>query len=144
MKLYFIFLVSIILFVIGCGPAFLPGPTKKTVNVVDLVGTWQYPANYGETEVTLELKENGTFIQTIRKSTGGIPRTYTGMWKLDGVRPQITLLKPVFGKYDKPWTLEKVNWWVMDSVVNDKTEFSICGAADDRDPDSCFEMKKLR
>ena len=96
------------------------------------------------TTVTLDLKADGTFVQTIQRSGQANPQVHKGAWALEGARPKLSVLKPVFGQDDKPWVIEEVNWWVMDSTMNEDTEFSICGAADDRDPDSCFEMKKLR
>jgi hypothetical protein len=134
----------ILLFVVGCGPAFLPEPTKNAVATKDIAGVWKYFADYEKTRILLELKTDGSFVQTIHHSGKTKPQAHKGNWNLQGNRPKLMLLKPVFGNPTKPWILEEANWWIMDSVLNDNTKFSICGAADDRDPDSCFEMKKIR
>ncbi|WFB34380.1 hypothetical protein P3T73_09420 [Kiritimatiellota bacterium B12222] len=136
-------LLCILFAVSGCGPAFLPGPTSKTVFTSDIVGTWQYPADYGETTVTIEFKADHSFVQTIIPAPPAPHQIHTGTWALDHNAPQLTLLKPVFGDSTQPWILEAASWWMIDSVRNPDLSVSICGAADDRDPDSCFEMKKL-
>lgn len=97
--------LSGILILCACGFAFLPEPTKKKVVKADLLGVWEYPADYGSTTVTM---------------------------------------KPDFHAPAGPWVLEEASWWMMDSVINKGIDVSICGTADDRDPDSCFEMKKIR
>lgn len=64
------------------GPQNLPWPTHKTVKVSDVTGKWQYSTDGRETAVSLELKSDGTFVQTIPPQAPGGPRVYQGHWKL--------------------------------------------------------------
>ena len=142
----FLYPFIIALFLSGCGvigPSALPGPTGKNVRQADIVGVWKYPADYRKTAITLELKADGTCVHTIKRSEQSEPQVHTGVWGLEGATPTLKVLKPVFGDYSKPWVLEDARWWIIDSY-QEGVDFAICGAADDRDPDSCFEMKKLR
>jgi len=135
--------VAVAFLVGGCGFSTLPGPTQKTVTKTDIVGVWQYPADFEKTIITLDLKTDGTFVQTIKRSNETESQVHTGTWTLEGTTPKLTVLKPVFGYPEKPWIPEDANWWIIDSYQKGVT-FAIFGAADDRDPDSCNEMKKLR
>ena len=138
--------VAVALLAAGCGgigPSALPGPTEKNVTKADVVGVWKYDADFKKTNITLELKADGTFVQTIQRPDNTEPQVHTGAWDLDGTTPVLKVLKPVFGDDRKPWVLEDACWWIVDSY-QDGLEFAICGAADDRDPDSCSEMEKLR
>lgn len=122
------------------GPAALPQATTEKVTPADIVGTWRYPADYGATTITLELKLNGTFVQTVRRGDGSI-QTHEGTWTLNEARPELKVLKPVFGEPSKEWAIEAANWWVIESH-REGVKFAIFGAADDRDPDSCNEFEK--
>jgi hypothetical protein len=124
------------------GPAALPEATKEKVTSADIVGTWEYPADFGKTTITLDLKPNGTFVQTIRHKNGNI-QTHEGTWTLDDSRPELKVLKPVFGEPDKAWIEEGASWWIVESHRKG-VKFAIFGAADDRDPDSCEEFEKIR
>lgn len=125
------------------GPAFLPQPTTEKVTAADIVGTRRYPAEFETTTITLELKPDGTFVQTVRHGSG-LVQTHKGGWTLDGSRPQLEVLKPAFdGPRDKEWVVEGARWWVVESH-REGVKFAIFGAADDRDPDSCWEFEKVR
>jgi len=52
---------------LGCGPAALPSATPKMVAPANVVGKWQYTADYGKIPVTLEMKVDGTFAQTVKR-----------------------------------------------------------------------------
>ena len=139
MRALLIFLVCTIL-VTGCGHYALSGPTNKRVTMADLVGVWEYPAD--ETgSVTLTLSADGTFVQSIQHGSSDEVQIHEGNWSLEGATPVLTVLKPVFGDSGKPWILEPASWWIVDSY-QDGVTFAIFGAADDRDPDSCWEFKK--
>jgi hypothetical protein len=144
-KCYAITIVALILN--GCGvigPAALPPRTEKKVTKADIVGIWKYDADYKETLVTLELKPDGTFIQTIIHSDTSTPQVHKGTWDLEETTTILKVLKPAEEGSKKPWVSADANWWIMDSVINKDTKFSICGTADDSDPDNCGEMKKIR
>ena len=125
------------------GPAALPRQTEEKVVPADIVGTWRYPADYGATAITIELKPGGTFVQTVRHGSGNV-QTHEGDWTLDGSRPQLKVLKPPFGEPPgKEWIVEDARWWIVESH-REGIKFAIFGAADDRDPDSCQEFEKVR
>lgn len=54
------------------GPAALPQATEEKVGPADIVGTWRYPAEFGATTITVELKSDSTFIQTVRHGSGRV------------------------------------------------------------------------
>jgi hypothetical protein len=126
----------------GCGPAALQSATKQKVTTADIVGTWKYFADYGKTTITLEMKRDGRFIQTIKRSKGA-DQVHKGAWALNESRPELNLLKPVFGEPDKEWVVADANWWIVESN-RQGVKFAIVGAADDYDPDSCGEFEKVR
>ncbi len=126
-----------------CGPAFLPEPTKEKVTRGDLVGSWEYFADYQKTKIVLDLKLDGTFVQTIERSGNPKLQFQKGKWKINGSDLIIKVLKPVHDGSDEPWFLDWARWWIMDSRQKG-LKFGIIGAADDRDPDNCFEFKKIR
>lgn len=121
------------------GPAALPPATTEQVTPADVAGTWKYPADFGATQITIELRPNGTFVQTVRHGSGRI-QTHQGTWTLDESRPQLQVLKPVFGEPSKEWVVEDARWWVVESH-REGVRFAVFGAADDRDPDSCEEFE---
>jgi hypothetical protein len=125
------------------GPAALPKATEEKVTPADIVGTWRYPAEFGATTITLELKPDGTFVQTVRHGSGRV-QTHQGTWVLEGSHPRLEVLKPVFGEPPgKEWVVESAHWWIVESQ-REGVKFAIFGAADDRDPDSCWEFEKVR
>ncbi|MEZ5300826.1 MAG: hypothetical protein R3F11_09265 [Verrucomicrobiales bacterium] len=134
----------LVLLLCGCGPGALPNSTSKMVTAKDIEGTWEYPADYGETTIRLELKTGGTFVQTITRTGVASPQVHAGKWTVEGTRPLLKVLKPVFGDSSKPWIEEEAYWWIMESEINRGRQFSICGAARDYDPDNCFEMKFIK
>jgi hypothetical protein len=125
------------------GPAFLPQPTEQKVTPDDVAGTWTYPADSGSTTITLELRPNGTFVQTVRHGSGRT-QTHEGTWGLEAARPRLRVLKPAFGPPSgQEWVIEDARWWVVESR-REGLKFAVFGAADDRDPDACNEFEKVR
>jgi hypothetical protein len=130
----------------GCcciGPAALPGPTRREVQMSDIAGEWRYYADYGQTTITLALMEDETFVQTIERSGEEPVQVHTGEWGLDGAWLKLSVLKPIPGNPSAPWIEEEANWWVVDSY-QDGIDFAVFGAADDRDPDNCNEFERIR
>ena len=126
----------------GCiGPAALPQPTKENVTPADIVGTWRYGADYGKTAVTLEIKADGTFNQTVNRSNGKT-HLHSGTWTLDGPYPKLKVLYPVWAEPTKDWHLEDANWRIVASHQQG-VKFAIFGAAEP-DPDSFEEFNKVR
>ncbi|VTR96503.1 Uncharacterized protein OS=Leptospira santarosai serovar Shermani str. LT 821 GN=LSS_13204 PE=4 SV=2 [Gemmata massiliana] len=124
------------------GPAFLPKATAEKVTPADIVGTWQYPAEFGATAVTIELKAGGRFVQTVRHA-GGRVQAHEGPWALDGPYPRLEVLKPVSGEpRGQEWVVEGVRWWVVGSH-REGVRFALFGAAGDHDPDSCAEFERV-
>lgn len=140
-KIFQIFAIAII--INGCGYSDLPEPTQKKISTEDIVGIWQYPANYGKTIISIELNIDGAFTQIIKHSGQKKLKIHKGTWELDVTSPKLTVLKPAFGDSSKPWVLEEAHWWIVDSHQKG-IKFAIFGAADDRDADSCNEFKKIR
>ncbi|MBM9500078.1 hypothetical protein JWG44_07425 [Leptospira sp. 201903071] len=140
MKLIFLFLCS---FFLQCGPAFLPEPTNEKVTRKDLAGSWEYFADYQKTRVVLDLNVNGTFIQTIERSQNSKPQIQRGLWKIEGSDLKIKILKPDPENLSAPWILDWAHWWIINSNQRGQ-KFSILGAADDSDPDNCFEFTRIR
>lgn len=128
------------LLIAGCGHYALPGPTSKRVSKADIAGVWEYPAS-DTGSVTLTLSTDGTFVQSIQRTASSERQIHKGSWDVKDARPVLTVLKPVFGDSSQPWILERADWWIVDSH-RDGITFAIFGAADDRDPDSCWEFKK--
>jgi len=108
----------------------------------DIVGLWQYPSDLYNNIVTIDLKNDGTFVQTITHFGKGEPQTHTGTWKLEDNNPKLTVLKPDAMDSRKPWVLEDASWLIVEHD-GDGT-FRIFGAVNDRDPDSCNAMRKIR
>jgi hypothetical protein len=115
--------------------------TEQTVTPTDVVGTWTYPSGFDSTSITLDLKPEGAFVQTVRHEDGRV-RTHEGTWTLEGSAPVLTVLKPASGEPDEEWVAEGANWWVVESY-RDGVRFALFGAADDRDPHSCREFEKV-
>ena len=140
MKNIYIFLIA--LFVGGCGFAALPGPTSKTVKPKDISGTWQYTADYEKTKITLEVKADGTFSQSVVPTGATNVLTQSGVWKLDE-RNHIyftsVLTHEGFENKDG-WNAEEAHWWVTDGI---ETKLAIFGGTHP-DPDSWQEFMKLR
>ena len=90
------------------GPAALPEATKEKVTPADLVGTWRYPADYGATTITLELKPNGDVCPDRPAQIGPRPNP-RGHLDPGGSRPSLPVLKPVFGEPDKEWVVERAS-----------------------------------
>lgn len=134
-------ILVLILFLSQCGPAFLPEPTKRKVSRKDLVGSWEYFADYRKTRIVLDLKIDGTFSQTIERSENSKPQIHKGNWKIQGSDILIRVLKPVHNGSEESWNLDWVHWWIMDT---EHSKFAIVGAADDSDPDNCFEFTRIR
>ncbi len=67
--------LSGILILCACGFAFLPEPTKKKVVKADLLGVWEYPADYGSTTVTHRVQA-GLHLRANHHSSK--PRTCSG------------------------------------------------------------------
>jgi len=147
-----IVLVLSCLLLTGCPIGFsaLPAATTKNVTPSDLAGLWQYeiyprhdrgvPTNDGV--VTIELREDGTFEQTVRRKGDSKPLTHTGKWALTAppVRLRLKVLKPPF---TAEWTVEEAHWWVVDSTQKGG-DFAVFGGAHDSDPDQCNEFRRLR
>ncbi|RHX91768.1 hypothetical protein [Leptospira stimsonii] len=133
----------IFLFFVQCGPAFLPEPTKEKVTRKDLAGSWEYFADYRKTRIVLDLKANGTFTQTIERSSDSKPQIQKGRWDINGSDLKIKVLKPNRENPFDPWVLDWAHWWIVEST-REGFNFAISGAADDSDPDNCFEFERIR
>ncbi|PJZ53713.1 hypothetical protein [Leptospira adleri] len=138
-------LISVLLCLLlaECGPAFLPEPTNEKVTRKDLVGSWEYFADYQKTRIVLDLKANGTFIQTIERPSDPKPQIQRGRWDLKDSELRIKLLKINPENRSGPWILDWAHWWIVESTKGG-SNFAISGAADDSDPDNCFEFDRIQ
>ncbi len=125
------------------GFAALPGPTQQDIQISDIAGMWRYYADFGETEIILDLKEDGTFIQTIEQDGKDTSQVHTGQWSLEGAWLKISVLKPRLDNSSASWIEEEANWWVIESYKGG-TEFAVFGAAEDSDPDNCYEFERIQ
>ena len=128
----------------GCGPAFLPGPTSRVVNTNDVVGTWQYTADFGKTVITLEIKPEGTFQQTVSPAGGTNALSQSGRWSLDQ-RNHISfdaVLTHEGFKATNGWTAEEANWWITDGIGKQPKVVPFGGTHPD--PDSWQRFEKIR
>jgi hypothetical protein len=131
----------LVAFLSACIGQPLSQATQENVTHGHIVGTWRYSADFGAAIITLELIPNGTFVQTVRHRSGRV-QTHEGTWTLDGSRPRLEVLKPVFGEPGKEWVVESAHWWIVESH-HEGVRFAVFGAADDSDPDSCCEFEKV-
>ena len=126
----------------GCGHAFLPTPTEKKVAPADAVGTWQYPAHFGETTITIEIRADGTFHQVVKLAGNSEPLQQDGTWKLDGADIDLDKVLINEGLSDQEgWVAEPASWYFVES--SGKPPLVIFGGTHP-DPDSWQEFKKLR
>jgi hypothetical protein len=146
-----IWLVGFALLAGGCccllGPACNDGPTKKPVATADIVGTWEAKPLQGTLPrsrwnlVTFELKDDGTFVETITYPAPAAPEVYTDKWELSGSDLRMKILRP--GAKGAPGTPDDALWDIIDSGVKGQ-KFGIYGSLDETDPDYFFEFKKVR
>jgi hypothetical protein len=128
----------------GCGRAFLPNPTSLKVSASDLSGTWQYTADYGKTIITLIVRQDGTFHQTVLPSGSTNTLSQSGRWTLDQ-RNHINfdaILTHEGFKSTNWWIAEEANWFVTDGVGKQPKVVLFGGTHPD--PDSWQVFKKLR
>lgn len=148
MKYLCILLLSIIL--LGCGQAFLPQPTKKTVSASDIIGIWQYEINPGfwkglpknDGIIKIEFVSDGTFQQEIIIQGTSQPIIQKGRWEINGAYINLTEVLMEASYQDKiQWEPASDSWWIIDSQ-QENTPFSIFGGTS-FDPDQSQEFKKL-
>ena len=142
MRIYLAVLaVSVLL--AGCGQAFLPQRTKTKVRPAQVVGTWQYTADYGKTLITIEFKADGSFRQVVKPAGQTRQLVQTGTWKLDGASIDLEDVLTHEGfKEGKGWVPETASWDIIDSISG-KPALVIFGGTHP-DPDSWQEFKFIK
>ncbi|MEM1208159.1 MAG: hypothetical protein AAGB29_07805 [Planctomycetota bacterium] len=114
-------------FITGCGNYFAPGPTQRSVAATDLVGTWTYaPLCSGPAQVTLVLRPDGTFGQTVQEGTRTL--TSQGGWRVVGSEVELDAALTEFNG----WSIAQERWRVVDWDES-PTGFGIFGGAGDPD-----------
>src|SRR5690606_22415101 len=81
-----------ILFLTGCGPAFLPQPTSRPVDANDIIGSWTLDgfrpmtqnAKSSHYTVTVDIRPDYTFTQRIQWEDRPDHQEATGTWSMDG------------------------------------------------------------
>jgi hypothetical protein len=128
----------------GCGPAFLPEPASRPVTTNELVGTWQYTADYGKTLIQLTIRPDGTFQQTVTPTGSTKTLSQSGRWTLDErnhIRFDALLTHEGYSA-SKGWTPEEVHWWVTDGIGKQPAVVLFGGTHPD--PDSWQRFEKIR
>ena len=126
---------------VGC--CFLPGPTKKKVTRADVIGTWQYTADFEKTIITIEFMADATFHQIVKPAGQSKQLTQDGTWNLDGADLHLenALTHEGFSEQNG-WVPEAAGWWLIDNVISDRPAFVIFGGTCS-DPDSWQEFKRI-
>lgn len=139
-----ILMLAAALMLAGCGPAFLPGTTSRPVTTNDLVGTWQYTADYGKTTIELSIQADGTYQQTVVPAGSTNSLSQSGRWTLDQrnhFRLDAVLTHEGY-KSGNGWTAEEANWWITDGIGKQPKVVPFGGTHPD--PDSWQRFEKLR
>ena len=135
-----VFPISFLL--VGC--CFLPGKTEKKVTRADVIGTWQYTADFEKTIIAIEFMEDGTFHQIVKPVGKSNELSQDGSWNLDGADLHLENVLTHEGEglsEQKGWVPEAADWYLTDNI-NDKPPFVIFGGTFP-DPDSWQEFKKI-
>jgi hypothetical protein len=117
---------ALLLLLAGCGQAFLPKATSKSVSTQDVVGTWTFPSEDKKTTVFISFAPSGDYTQT-NISTGGLTNVYGGKWSLAGANIHVSA-------FFVPWSgkREDQSWYVTDGLSR---KYEVFGG-DYGDPDS--------
>lgn len=130
------FVSCVVLFVVaGCGQwGGLPEKTKKTVTAADAVGVWTYTADYGETAIALEIRNDGTFHQTVKPVGRAESLSSHGSWTLDGAKISLDKVLTNEGfSAGKGWVPEEANWYFVDNPSGDPPVLIFGGTHPDPD-----------
>ena len=134
------FVVLLLLFLAGC--CFLPSPTRKKASDADVVGTWQYTADYGNTVITIEFKNDGTFHQVVTPAGQARQLVQNGTWTRNGADIELTdVLMEDYSGNQKAWVAEDTFWYLTDATSG-KPPLVIFGGSFP-DPDSWQEFKRI-
>ena len=133
----------------GCGPAFLPQPTSRSVKIEDVIGTWEQrafrsmaqniPASYYT--LTIRFDPDGTYMQEIRWDDRSDHVTHGGQWELAGAYVRLTDLMVTDFDFDRGvgiWESTLEEWWMIDGPE----EKLILFGGLQRDPDSFDRFKR--
>jgi hypothetical protein len=93
----------------SCGPAFVPGQTKKTVSVSDVTGLWEYNDVYHKFKVWIRFSPSGTFTQTVPTMPSVVNR---GTWILSG--PTLTVTDVLLDVGTGTARTNEVHWFMID------------------------------
>ena len=128
--------------VLLAGCCFLPAPTKKQATHADVIGTWQYTADFDKTIITIEFKEDGTFRQVVKPTGQSKPLVQDGTWTLDGAHIHLENILTHAGISEQEgWVPEEAGWYLIDSTSG-KPRLAIFGGTFS-DPDSWQEFKRI-
>ena len=125
------FISAVLLFLTGCGQAFLPAATQKTVSAQDVVGTWSFPSEDKKTTVLISFQASGDYTQT-NIAASRFTNVYSGKWSLEGARIRVS-------GFFVQWSgkREDMNWYLTDGLSR---KFEVFGG-DYGDPDSFVRFK---
>ena len=141
MKKRLLLIITVIIFMYSCY-GFLPSPTKKKVKINDIVGIWKYRiSKYYDWYFIIELKQDGTFKQTVYPSKSKKNIIYEGKWYLSSSFISIKALAFDEFEKEKGWHEKELSWWIIDDYG--KNKFCIFGAMHNKDPDDYHHFKKV-
>lgn len=107
--------------VVACGR---PGPSTRSFERADILGTWtrsdSHPVTQGASgaySVSVTLREDGTFHQTIEAAEDAGTHQTSGTWTLEASR--INLKGLLTDDWDQAtdrakWTKRDAHWWFVD------------------------------
>ena len=110
--------------IVGCGQIIgVPSATNVPVALQNIVGIWsrqdtramKHDAPDITYTLTIQLKGDSTYVQTLNLGTGAPPITHTGTWAMNG--PHITLANVLVESWDfdqGSWRPQQEQWWFVD------------------------------
>ena len=117
-----------------------PGPTTQKVTAADAIGTWKYDADDGKTAITLEIRADGTFTQTVQPPGQAKPLTASGKWEPDGAHISLDgLLSNEAHSVGPGWVATDAWWYFADGYTGDPRVVIHGGTTTDPDNIRAFE-----
>ena len=129
-----------------------PGPTVRSFSRDDILGTWTHSDSHpvtqgtsGSYSVSVTLREDGTYDQTIEANGDSGTHQTSGTWTLETSRIKLTGL--LTDDWDQvtdsaKWTKKDADWWFVD-WYDSKQKVALFGGLHP-DPDSFVPWTKKR
>jgi len=111
----------------ACGVASVMTPEPTVATRADIIGTWSqtitagtsqaHGANLPDYTLTMELRDDGIFVQTINATVAGISAHTTGRWRRSGEHILLDGLLMEGGSGNAPWHKTNTAWWMTKSEL---------------------------